>query len=177
MNIILGVTGGIAAYKSCNLCSLAQKELHEIQVVQTKNSTKFIGSITFEGLTGKPVLLDTFEYAMEHINIAKWADILVIAPLSANVMAKIAHGICNDLLSTIICATPPTTPILLCPAMNTNMWLNPITQRNFRILKETGRFHFLLPVEKRLACGDFGVGGLVDPVEILKECNRLCLKS
>lgn len=176
MNIVLGVTGGIAAYKSCNLCSLAQKENHFVQVIQTKNSTKFIGSISFEGLTGKPVLLDTFENAMDHINVAKWADILVIAPLSANVMAKITHGICDDLLTTIVCATPATTPILLCPAMNTQMWLNPITQRNLKILKETKRFHFLLPVEKRLACGDFGVGGLAAPIDILKECHRLCPK-
>lgn len=174
MNIVLGVTGGIAAYKSCHFCSLAQKENHSVQVVQTQNATQFIGAITFEGLTGKPVLQNTFAQAMDHISVAKWADILVIAPLSANIMAKITHGICDDLLTTIVCATPNTTPILLCPAMNTQMWFNPITQRNLKILKETKRFHFLLPVEKRLACGDYGVGGLVEPADILKECHRLC---
>ena len=176
MNIVLGVTGGIAAYKSCELCSLAQKEEHSVQVIQTKNAIKFVGSLSFEGLTGKSVLLDTFDNAMDHIHVAKWADILVLAPLSANVMAKITHGICDDLLTTIVCATPRTTPILLCPAMNTEMWFNPITQRNLQILEETTRFHFLSPVEKRLACGDYGVGGLASPADILKECLRLCPK-
>ena len=174
MNIVLGVTGGIAAYKACHLCSLAQKENHSIRVLQTTNAVKFVGPISFEGLTGKPVLLDTFDRAMDHIHIGKWADIVVLAPLSANVMAKIAHGICDDLLTTIVCATPTSIPILLCPAMNTEMWFNPITQRNLTILRETERFHFLLPVEKRLACGDYGVGGLVEPGDILKECHRLC---
>ena len=173
MNIVLGVTGGIAAYKSCEFCSLAIKSGHSVQVIQTTNAKRFVGSITFEGLTGKPVLHDTFESAMDHISWAKWADILVVAPLSANTLAKIAHGICDDLLSTTICATPKETPIVLCPAMNTHMWEHPLTQRNLNILKDTKRFEWVLPVEKRLACGDVGVGGLADPSDILQFCESL----
>lgn len=174
MKIVLGVTGGIAAYKLCSFCSLASKEDHQIQVVQTANSTKFIGSLTFEGLTNRPVLLDTFAHAMDHITYAKWADIVIIAPLSANMLAKIAHGLADDLLSTTILAVPAQTPILLCPAMNTEMWNNPITQRNIQILQESKRFHWLYPVEKRLACGDIGIGGLVEPEHILEKAKELC---
>jgi phosphopantothenoylcysteine decarboxylase / phosphopantothenate---cysteine ligase len=174
MNILLGVTGGIAAYKSCEFCSMAIKAGHQIQVVQTKNASRFVGAITFEGLTGRRVLNNTFEAAMDHIEWAKWADIVVVAPLSANTLAKIAHGLCDDLLSTTLCATPKQTPILLCPAMNTHMWVHPLTQRNVDILTATHRFDWKMPVEKRLACGDVGVGGLVDPIEILQHCESLC---
>ena len=174
MNILLGVTGGIAAYKSCEFCSLAVKSGHQIQVLQTTNAAKFVGGITFEGLTGRAVIQDTFESAMDHIEWAKWADIVVVAPLSANSLAKIAHGICDDLLSTTICATPQSTPILLCPAMNTHMWLHPMTQRNVRILTESARFNWEMPIEKRLACGDVGVGGLADPAVILQRCVEIC---
>ena len=174
MNILLGITGGIAAYKSCEFCSLAIKNSHSIKVIMTENATKFIGSITFEGLTSQSVLSDTFEAAMDHIHWAKWADIVVVAPLSANSMAKLAVGLCDDLLSTTICATPMTTPILLCPAMNTHMWDNPITQRNLQWLQDSKRFNILSPVEKRLACGDFGIGGLVNPIDILEECESIC---
>lgn len=174
MNIVLGVTGGIAAYKSCEFCSLAIKAGHDVQVMQTTNARQFVGGITFEGLTGRTVLEDTFDSAMDHIEWAQWADILVVAPLSANSLAKIAHGICDDLLSTTICATPRNTPILLCPAMNTHMWVHPMTERNVRIITECGRFNWEMPVEKRLACGDFGVGGLAEPSLILQRCEELC---
>ena len=174
MKIVLGVTGGIAAYKSCEFCSLAIKSGHQLQVIQTANATRFVGPITFEGLTGRPVLQDTFDSAMDHIEWAKWADIIVIAPLSANSLAKIAHGFCDDLLSTTICATPQSTPLLLCPAMNTHMWFHPMTQRNVKSITESARFEWEMPVEKRLACGDFGVGGLAEPASILQRCEELC---
>lgn len=174
MNILLGVTGGIAAYKSCEFCSLAIKQGYSVQVIQTTNSMNFIGPITFEGLTGRRVISDTFDTAMDHIEWAKWADIVVVAPLTANSLAKIAHGLCDDLLTTTICATPSETPILLCPAMNTNMWTAPMTERNIDILNNMNRFHFEMPVSKRLACGDVGVGGLADPEIILKMCQSLC---
>ena len=173
MNILLGVTGGIAAYKSCEFCSLAMKKGHQVQVIQTPNAAKFVGPITFEGLTGNRVLHDTFEAAMDHIEWAKWADIVVVAPLSANGIAKIAHGLCDDLLSTTICATPVSTPILLCPAMNTHMWFHPMTQRNVQFITDTNRFSWEMPVEKRLACGDVGIGGLADPAAILQRCEDL----
>ena len=174
MKILLGITGGIAAYKSCNLCSMAIKNGHDVTVVMTNNATQFVGKMTFEGLTGNPVLTNTFDNAMDHIQWAKWADIVTVAPLSANSLAKVALGICDDLLSTLICATPQNTPILLCPAMNTNMWDNPITQRNVRWIRESNRFSIIDPVEKRLACGDFGIGGLPEPIEILKKIEAIC---
>jgi phosphopantothenoylcysteine decarboxylase/phosphopantothenate--cysteine ligase len=173
MNILLGVTGGIAAYKSCEFCSLAIKAGHQIQVIQTPNSQQFVGSITFEGLTGRKVLTSTFDSAMDHIQWAKWADVVLIAPLSANSLAKIAHGLCDDLLSTTIVATPQSTPILLCPAMNTHMWMHPMTQRNVNSIQDTQRFHWVMPVEKRLACGDVGIGGLAEPTLILQSCEEL----
>ena len=173
MKILLGVTGGIAAYKSCELCSLAVKQNNLIKVIQTPNSKKFVGSLTFEGLTGSQVLVDTFDCAMDHIEWAKWADVIVIAPMTANMMAKIAQGLCDDLLSTTVLATPIDTPILLCPAMNTHMWTNPLTQRNLEILQSTNRFSFTMPVSKRLACGDVGIGGLAEPLDILNQAESL----
>ena len=169
MNILLGVTGGIAAYKSCELCSLAKKQGHDIKVIMTDNATRFIGPTTFEGLTGDKPYLNIFTDAMDHINLPKWADAIIVAPLSANSMAKIALGLCDDLLTTSILATPFETPIVLCPAMNTNMWCSPITQRNFKWLEQSKRFNFILPIEKRLACGDYGIGGLAEPIDILKK--------
>ena len=174
MNILLGVTGGIAAYKSCELCSLAIKNGHDVIAVMTESATRFVGTITFEGLTGNKVYTDNFETAMDHINLAKWADVVIVAPLTANSLAKIAGGLCDELLFTVLCATPTKTPVLLCPAMNTHMWNSPITQRNLKLLEETERYTIQSPVEKRLACGDFGVGGLPEPTSILKECERIC---
>lgn len=177
MNILLGVTGGIAAYKSCDFCSQAVKRGHSIRVIQTRHAQHFIGPITFEGLTGHPVYTDTFDNAMDHIELGRWANVFVVAPLTANSLAKIAHGLCDDLLSTTICATPLSTPILLCPAMNTHMWTAPMTQRNLELVQSTQRYHFEMPVSKRLACGDVGVGGLADPATILTTCESLCSNS
>ena len=174
MNILLGITGGIAAYKACEFCSLAQKKGHNVKVVMTANAQKFVGTVTFEGLTGNTVLTDAVENGMDHIQWPKWADVVVVAPLSANTLAKIAHGLCDDLLTTSICATPQPTPILLCPAMNTHMWINPTTIRNRGLLEETQRYIVVSPVEKRLACGDVGIGALAEPTHILDECHRLC---
>ena len=177
MNILLGVTGGIAAYKSCELCSTAIKRDHQVKVIQTPNSTRFVGSLSFEGLTGQSVIIDTFDSAMDHIQWAKWADIVIVAPLTANMMAKITNGMCDDLLSTTVCATPLNTPVLLCPAMNTHMWMSPLTQRNLGILEETKRFSFAMPISKRLACGDIGIGGLADPETIMDQAEALCFQS
>ena len=174
MNILLGITGGIAAYKACEFCSLAQKKGHNVKVIMTSNAQKFIGPLTFEGLTGNKVLTDTVENGMDHIHWPRWANLVVVAPLSANTLAKVAHGLCDDLLTTAICATPRETPILLCPAMNTHMWENPSTLRNRQLIEETQRYQVVSPVEKRLACGDVGIGGLADPELILEECHRLC---
>lgn len=166
-HLLLGVTGGIAAYRACELVSLAIKAGWKVEVVMTANATRFVGPLTFAGLTGRAVHLGTFDDAMAHITLAKWADVCVIAPLSANVLGKLACGLADDLLTTTILALPRGKRCVLAPAMNTEMWLNPVVQRNVQWIDQLGRFSWVQPTEKRLACGDVGVGGLADPAEIL----------
>ncbi len=167
--LLLGVSGGIAAYKACELTSLAIKAGWDVEVIMTDNATRFVGPLTFAGLTGRPVHTDTFapEAAMAHIHLAKWADIVAVAPLSANTLGKIACGLADDLLTTTLLALPRGTRCLLAPAMNTEMWFKPVVQRNIRWITEMERFTWIAPTEKRLACGDHGVGGLADPADIL----------
>lgn len=175
MNILLGVTGGIAAYKACELTSLAVKAGHAVRVVMSANATRFVGPITFEALSGNPVLLDTFAgaplpgstSAIDHISWAKWADVGIVAPLSANTLAKLACGLADDALTTVLMAVPTKTPIVLAPAMNTAMWENPVVRRNLRWLAELGRYAIVDPASKRLACGDVGPGALPDPSDLL----------
>lgn len=173
MNLLLGVSGGIAAYKACELASLAVKRGHAVRVMMTENAARFVGPITFEGLTGHPVLTDTFSDGMAHIAWAKWADCVVLAPATANLVAKLAMGLADDALTTTVMAVPAARPVVVAPAMNTEMWLHPATARNLRWLDELGRYHRVDPVSKRLACGDVGVGGLADPAEILAFCESL----
>lgn len=168
MNLLLGVCGGIAAYKACELVSLAQKAGWSVRVVMTKNATRFVGATTFEGLTGHAVMVDTFarDGAMDHIDWPKWADVACLAPATANGLAKLAQGIADDALSTTFLALRRGTPCVLAPAMNTEMWENPAVIRNMEWLGDQERYLVVPPVEKRLACGDVGVGGLADPSEI-----------
>ena len=167
MNLLLGVSGGIAAYKSCEVASLAVKRGHAVRVMMTGNATRFVGPATFEGLTGHPVLTDTFADAMAHIAWAKWSDAVLLAPVTANLLGKLAVGLADDALTTVVMAVPAATPIVLGPAMNTEMWLHPVVQRNLRWLDELARYAVVAPVHKRLACGDEGVGGLADPADLL----------
>ncbi len=167
MRLLLGVTGGIAAYKACELVSLATKAGHEVRVVMTAAGTRFVGPTTFEALTDHPVMTDTFDDALAHISWAKWADVACIAPLSANTLGKLACGFADDALSTVFMAVPRGVPVVLAPAMNTEMWFHPVIQRNLGWLEELGRYEIIAPVDKRLACGDVGVGGLAEPAEIL----------
>lgn len=167
MRILLGVTGGIAAYRACELVSLAGKAGHEVQVVMTANATRFVGPITFEALSGRPVRLDTFADALGHIEVAKWAEVAAVAPCSANVLAKVAHGLADDLLTTALLALPRGRRVVLAPAMNTEMWFNPVVQANLERLAAFERFVVLEPASKRLACGDVGPGGLPEPADIL----------
>lgn len=173
MNILLGVTGGIAAYKACELVSLGIKSGHSFEVIMTSSATEFVGPLSFEGLTSKKVHTQTFETAMSHIELGKWADLCCIAPLSANTMAKLANGLCDDLLSTTVLALPNGCPLILAPAMNTNMWSHPATQGNLNRLEAMSHVHFVHPVSKRLACGDFGIGGLANPADILMTIQKL----
>ncbi|MBR6890913.1 MAG: bifunctional phosphopantothenoylcysteine decarboxylase/phosphopantothenate--cysteine ligase CoaBC, partial [Clostridia bacterium] len=136
--IVLGVTGGIAAYKACDLVSRLVKQGARVRVVMTENAVKFVPPLTFETLSGNPVVVDTFapRQELEHIALAKWADAFVIAPATANCLAKLAGGIADDLLSTTALAM--TAPLLLAPAMNANMWRHPATRANLKTLLDRG---------------------------------------
>ncbi len=175
MRLILGITGGIAAYKACEIVSLVTKLGGEVRVVMTPNAARFVPPLTFEALTGPPVMTSAMDTSptdggatsIEHIAWAKWATVAAIAPLTANSLGKLACGLADDALSTVVMALPADTPVVLAPAMNTQMWLNPVVQRNLRWLDELGRFRVVDPVHKRLACGDVGMGGLADPADIV----------
>lgn len=168
MNVLLCVTGGIAAYRACELVSLAVKREHSVRVVLTANALKFVGAPTFEALSGNKVMVDTFADALGHIELAKWADVAVVAPASANFIAKLACGLADDAPSTVLMALPRGRRVLVAPAMNTEMWLNPVVVRNLRWLDELGRYQVVPPTDKRLACGDVGPGGLAEPADILR---------
>lgn len=171
MRILLGVSGGIAAYKACDLVSLAGKRGHEVQVVMTASATRFVTPLSFEALSGRPVMTSTWEGVgspgIDHIEVAKWAELACVAPCSANTLGKLACGLADDALSTVWMALRRGTPCVLAPAMNTEMWLNPVVQRNLGWLKDLGRYHFVDPIEKQLACGDIGIGALADTGNIL----------
>ena len=171
MNILIGVTGGIAAYKACELVRLATKAEHSVRVMMTANASRFVGPTTFEALTHHPVLTDNFEDALAHIEWAKWPDVVCVAPLTANTMAKLACGLADDALTTVLMATPRGTPVILGPAMNTEMWKHPVTERNRRWLQDMDRYTFVEPSDKELACGDVGPGGLADPIDLLTAIN------
>ena len=161
--IVLGVTGGIAAYKACELLRLLQKRGMDVYVVMTKHATQFVAPLTFETLSGHPVAVDTFErpatWEVEHIALAKRADLFLIAPATANIIGKMANGIADDMLSTTVMATK--APVMIAPAMNTGMWENPATQQNIATLIARG-VHVVTPATGHLACGDSGAGKLED---------------
>ena len=167
--VLLGVTGSIAAYKIASLAS-ALKKLHaDVHVLMTKNATNFINPITFESLTGNKCLVDTFDrnfqFQVEHVSIAKKADVVMIAPASANVIGKIAHGIADDMLTTTVMACK--CPVYISPAMNTNMYENPILQDNLKTLEKYG-YQIITPASGYLACGDTGAGKMPEPETLLQ---------
>lgn len=168
--VVLGVTGGIAAYKACELLRLLQKQGIDVYVVMTKNACRFVAPLTFETLSGHPVAVDTFErpatWEVEHIALAKRADLFLIAPATANIIAKMACGIADDMLSTTVLAT--RAPVMIAPAMNTGMWDNAATQENLQKLVSRG-VHVVAPANGRLACGDSGAGKLEDVAVIARR--------
>ena len=167
--VVLGATGGIAAYKIANLASMLVKQHANVRVIMTQNATNFITPTTFETLTGKKCLVDTFdrnfEFQVEHVSLAKQADIFMIAPATANVIAKVAHGLADDMLTTTFLAC--RSPKYIVPAMNTQMYENPITQDNLDICRRYG-MEVITPAWGYLACGDTGAGKMPEP-EILFE--------
>lgn len=170
--IVLGVTGGIAAYKACDLTSRLVKAGAKVRVVLTENACKFVPPLTFEALSGNAASTDTFapRRELEHIALAKWADAFVIAPATANCLAKLAGGIADDLLSTTALAM--TAPLLIAPAMNSNMWRHPATQANMQTLIARGA-KTVGPGVGRLACGDDDVGRMAEPQEIVEALDAL----
>ena len=168
-HIVLGVTGSIAAYKIASLASMLVKKQADVTVIMTKNATNFINPITFESLTGNRCLVDTFdrnfEFQVEHVSLAKQTDVFLVAPASANVIAKAAHGIADDMLTTTLLAC--TCPKIVAPAMNTRMYENPITQDNLKICMKYG-MKVIEPAKGRLACGDVGAGKMPEPEELLE---------
>jgi phosphopantothenoylcysteine decarboxylase / phosphopantothenate---cysteine ligase len=178
-NIVLGVCGGIAAYKCAELVRLLDKENALVKVVMTQNAEKFVGPITFEALTHQTVCSDLFvrpnDAAIGHIEWAQTADAVIIAPATANIIGKMANGIADDALSTFLLAV--TAPILICPSMNTHMYANPVVQRNLKRLENDG--HYILePGQGELACGTVGPGRLPQPSEIVDRLiSYLTLKD
>lgn len=168
--VVLGVTGSIAAYKAANLASLLKKQHADVHVIMTKNAMEFITPITFETLTGNKCLTDTFDrnfqFEVEHVELAKRADLVLVAPASANVMAKLAHGLADDMLTTTILACQ--CPKLIAPAMNTRMYENPVTQDNMEILKKYG-WKLIEPAVGYLACGDTGRGKFPEETVIVEH--------
>lgn len=157
--VVLGVTGSIAAYKAANLASLLKKQRADVHVIMTRNAREFITPVTFESLTGNKCLTDTFDrnfqFNVEHVELAKRADLAIVAPATANVMAKLAHGLADDMLTTTLLACQ--CPKLIAPAMNTRMYDNPVTQDNMELLRKYG-WQVIEPAVGRLACGDTGRG-------------------
>ena len=177
--VVLGVTGGIAVYKACELLRLLQKRGIDVFVVMTQNACRFVAPLTFETLSCHPVAVDTFDrpqtWEVEHIALAKRADLFLIAPATANIMGKMACGIADVMLSTTVMAT--RAPVLVAPAMNTGMWENAAVQQNVKTLRARG-VEIVAPVSGHLACGDSGAGKLED-VEVIAEraCELLFAKK
>ncbi len=171
--VLLGVTGSIAAYKIASLASMLVKQGARVQVLMTRNATNFINPITFETLTGRKCLVDTFdrnfEFSVEHVSIAKQADVVMLAPASANVIAKLAHGLADDMLTTTVLAC--RCKKIIAPAMNTNMYENPIVQDNLEICRRYG-MEVIAPATGYLACGDTGAGKMPEPETLFEYIVR-----
>lgn len=168
--VVLAVTGSIAAYKIAGLASMLKKMDCNVHVLMTQNATNFINPITFETLTGNKCLIDTFDrnfqYSVEHVSIAKQADVVLVAPASANVIGKMANGIADDMLTTTVMACASRCPIIVAPAMNTNMYRNPIVQDNIKKLADFG-YIMIQPDSGYLACGDVGEGKMPSEEDLL----------
>jgi phosphopantothenoylcysteine synthetase/decarboxylase len=178
LNILLGVTGGIAAYKAVDLASKLTSAGAKVNCIMTRSATKLIRPKSFEAITSHPVLTGMwkkpaagYNAEISHISMAQKADIIVIAPATANIIGKAANGICDDLLSTTLCGCW-NKPVLMAPAMNNNMWENPAVQKNIETLKGFG-FHTIGPETGRLACGTEAIGRMAEPADILSKIEAI----
>jgi phosphopantothenoylcysteine decarboxylase/phosphopantothenate--cysteine ligase len=182
LNILLGVSGGIAAYKAVDLAGKLTAAGAKVNTVMTENACRLVGEASFEAVTGSAVFTSlwntTEERKIGHIALVDWADIIIVAPATANIIGKIANGICDDLLSTTLCAAwrlLQSEAVFLAPAMNNNMWNNPAVQRNVTTVKEMG-FQLIGPVEGRLACGTEGIGRMSEPQDVRKTIEKVASK-
>jgi len=175
LNILLGVSGGIAAYKAVDLAGKLTAAGAGVNTVMTENACRFVGPKSFEAVTGSAVFTSLWskseEHRIKHVSLVDWADIVVVAPVTANIIGKIANGICDDLLSATFCVCWQK-PILLAPAMNGNMWNNPVVQRNLKTLKEMG-FNSIGPTKGRLADGTIADGRMSEPKDILEAIEKM----
>ncbi len=174
--LLLGVCGGIACYKICELVRILKKNNFLVRVIMTEAATKFVTPLVFQTLSDNPVYLDMFllekGITMKHISLSRWADICVIAPLSANTLSKIALGLCDNLLTTVVCALPSSTKVILVPAMNENMWRNPVIQENTKRLEQIQNYIILKPEEGDLVIGK-GEGRLPPPMKIFEKVMQV----
>jgi phosphopantothenoylcysteine synthetase/decarboxylase len=180
--ILLIVSGGVAAYKAVDLASKLTASGAVVNTVMTENACQLIRPKSFEAVTGRPVYTTLWsageEYEVNHVSLVAWADIIVAAPATANIMGKIANGICDDLPSTVLCASTKlikSGAVLLAPAMNNNMWNNPAVQRNIKTVRAIG-FQLIGPEKGRLACGTEGIGRMSEPQDILKAIKKVASK-
>jgi phosphopantothenoylcysteine synthetase/decarboxylase len=174
VKIMLAVSGGIAAYKAIDLASKLTAAGAEVRTVLTENALHLVGAKSFEAVTGGPAyagLWDGEEFKIGHINLADWADVIVVAPATANIIGKFANGICDDLLSTTLCACW-AKPMLFAPAMNDKMWANPAVQENVKFVERIGA-ELIGPRQGRLACGEEGIGRMAEPQEILEAVEKI----
>lgn len=187
LNILLGVTGGVAAYKAVDLAGKLTASGAKVKTVMTEAACLLVGPKSFEAVTQSAVFttmwstpsskgcLTAEDYQISHIALIDWADVVVVAPATANILGKIANGICDDMLSTTLCACWPLVEsgaVLLAPAMNNNMWANPAVQHNVKTLQERG-FQFIGPEEGRLACGTEGIGRMSEPQQIIEAIEKI----
>jgi len=179
LNILIGITGGIASYKSCVLVRLLIKGGYSVKVMMTEAATKFVSPLVFQELSQNPVYVDMFQekgvdsFSLQHISLSRWAQFCVIAPLSANTLSKIAYGICDNLLTTVVLALGKGTKVLLAPAMNENMWKNPIIAENIKKLKKIKKYSLMPPQKGELVCGVYGEGRMSEPKDIYSKVISL----
>ncbi|MFH1768286.1 MAG: flavoprotein [Candidatus Omnitrophota bacterium] len=178
-NILIGICGGIASYKTVEAIRQLIKYNCAVKVVMTEAATKFVTPLVFKTVSNNPVYIDMFHaqaIGIEHIALSEWVDLSLVAPLSANTLSKIACGICDNLLTTIICALSKKTKVIFVPSMNERMWENPIIQENLNKLKKQSNYHFLYPQVGELACGESGRGRMVEADKIVKYIKSLLKK-
>lgn len=176
-NILIGVCGGIAAYKTAYLVRFFIKNEYNVKVVMTANAKKFVRPVVFRALTNNHVYTKLFnseeDISYQHVSLASWADILIIAPLTANTLSKITFGIADNLLTSLVLAFSRNKKIILAPAMNQNMWSNPVIQENINKLAKKNQFVIIPPEKGELACGDSGLGRMAEPEIIGRHALKL----